>query len=202
MTDCCEDKSCEVAALKDGHARILKTVLAINAGMFLLEAAAGFWADSTALKADSLDMLGDALAYGVSLYVLRKSEVWNAYAALFKGSLMALFGLLVLAEVIVKILHPSMPVASTIGIMGALAMAANLTCLMLLWKSRGDDLNMHSVWLCSRNDILVNAGVLATALGVKVFQSGWPDILIGLAIAVIVLKSSYGVIHRSILRIR
>lgn len=197
MADCCDDKSCEVTSLRERHSRILKTVLAINAAMFVIEFWAGIRSGSTALMGDSLDMLGDALAYGVSLYVLGKGMRLNAVAAMFKGGIMALLGLLVLGEAVFKVLNPSLPVAETMGLIGLLALAANLICLGLLWKSRGDDLNMNSVWLCSRNDILVNVGVLVAAGAVHVTQSRWPDIGIGVFIALVVLRSSYGVIKRS-----
>lgn len=202
MSDCCDDKSCEVTVLKDRHSRILKTVLILNAVMFVAELSAGYIARSTALMADSLDMLGDALAYGVSLYVLGKGARLNAMAAVFKGGLMALLGVLVLAEALHKALVPALPTAEIMGWMGTLALAVNLVCLALLWKSRGDDLNMHSVWLCSRNDIVVNLGVLVAAGAVYLTHSRWPDVAIGTFVALVVLRSSYGVLRRSVLALR
>jgi Co/Zn/Cd efflux system component len=202
MSDCCDDKSCEVTVLKDRHSRILKTVLAINAVMFGVEMLAGLWAGSTALMADSLDMLGDALAYGVSLYVLGKGIRLNAQAALFKGGLMVLLGLTVIGQVVFRALNPSLPIAEAMGAIGVLALAANLVCLMLLWKSRGDDLNMNSVWLCSRNDILVNAGVLVAAGTVYLSRSHWPDLAIGLIVGLVVLRSSAGVVGRAIKQLK
>jgi cation diffusion facilitator family transporter len=201
LSDCCDDKSCEVTVLKDRHSRILKTVLILNAVMFVVEIWSGYLARSTALMADSLDMLGDALAYGVSLYVLGKGERLNAQAALFKGGLMALLGVLVLGEVVHKILAPSLPLAETMGWIGSLALLVNLVCLGLLWKSRSDDLNMNSVWLCSRNDILVNVGVLGAAGAVYFTQSRLPDVAIGAFVALVVLRSSYGVIRRAYSRL-
>jgi cation diffusion facilitator family transporter len=202
MTDCCEDKSCEVAALRQNHARILKTVLAINAVMFVVEITAGTLARSTALTADSLDMLGDALAYGLSLYVLGKGARLNAFAALFKGGLMTALGLMVLGQALFRAFNPSLPVPETVGAVGLLALTANLVCLALLWKSRGDDLNMRSVWLCSRNDILVNLGVLVSAAAVHFTQSRWPDIGVGVLVAVLVLSSSWGVLRRAYAQLR
>jgi cation diffusion facilitator family transporter len=197
MADCCDDKACEVVSLKDRHGRILKTVLGLNAIMFVVELWAGYVAGSTALMADSLDMLGDALAYGVSLYVLGKGVRLNAMAALFKGCLMALLGVLVLGQAVFRAFNPALPVVETMGAVGLLALTVNLVCLGLLWKSRGDDLNMHSVWLCSRNDILVNVGVLVAAGAVHLMHSRWPDILIGTLIAFVVLRSSIGVLRRA-----
>lgn len=194
---CCDDASCSTSALQGRQRRMLYWVLAINAAMFVVEAGAGWMAQSSALLADSLDMLGDALVYGFSLYVLGKGPRWNALSALLKGGIMAAFGLFVLGEVAYKLLWPVVPVAETIGLIGFLALLANLTCLLLLWRHRSDDINMHSVWLCSRNDIIANGGVLAAGAGVAVTQHGWPDLAIGLVIASLFLRSALQVITRA-----
>jgi len=115
MINCCEDKSCEITALRDKHSRVLMIVLAINAAMFVIEGMAGILANSTSLMADALDMLGDALVYGFSLFVLARSLRWQASAALVKGGLMLAFGLGVLAEGIYKVFHPTMPTVETMG---------------------------------------------------------------------------------------
>ena len=194
---CCNDDSCTSATLAGRQRRVLVWVLLINATMFVVEASAGWIANSSALLADSLDMLGDSIAYGFSLYVLNRGPRWTAISALLKGGLMALFGLFVLGEVISKFIWPVVPVAETIGIIGVLALCANLTCLLLLWRHRSDDINMHSVWLCSRNDIIANVGVLAAAAGVALTQQGWPDIAIGLVIASLFLRSAMQVLGRA-----
>ena len=190
MANCCEDKGCEVAALREHHARVLWIVLAINAVMFFVEGAAGILAHSTSLLADALDMLGDALVYGFSLFVLARSARWQASAALVKGAFMLLFGLAVLGEAAHKIFHPVMPVAETMGIVGSLALAANLVCFSLLYRHRGDNLNMSSTWLCSRNDLVANVAVLAAAAGSFLLVSRWPDILVGCLIASLFLGSA------------
>jgi Co/Zn/Cd efflux system component len=111
---------------------VLWTVLAINALMFLIEGTAGILARSTSLLADALDMLGDALVYGFSLFVVARSARWQAGAALLKGAFMLLFGLAVLGEAAHKAFHPVMPMAETMGVIGALALVANLVCFLLL----------------------------------------------------------------------
>src|SRR5688572_16578993 len=111
MTNCCEEKSCEVVALASSHGRMLRIVLAINAVMFVVEGTAGVIAHSTSLLADALDMLGDALVYGFSLFVLRRSQRWQAGAALAKGGFMLAFGIGVLGEAAYKAFNPIMPVA-------------------------------------------------------------------------------------------
>lgn len=202
MANCCEDKGCEIAALRANHARVLWFVLAINTGMFLIEGTAGILAHSTSLLADALDMLGDALVYGFSLFVLARSARWQASAALVKGLFMLLFGLAVLGEAAYKTFHPVMPVVLTMGMVGSLALAANLVCFSLLYRHRGDNLNMSSTWLCSRNDLIANVAVLAAAAGSFLLVSRWPDILVGGLIACLFLGSALGVLRQSVRALR
>jgi cation diffusion facilitator family transporter len=202
MASCCEDKGCEVATLRANHARVLWIVLGINAVMFFVEGAAGILAHSTSLLADALDMLGDALVYGFSLFVLARSARWQAGAALFKGAFMLLFGLAVLAEAAHKVWHPVLPVAETMGIVGGLALAANLVCFSLLYRHRADNLNMSSTWLCSRNDLIANVAVLAAAAGSFLLVSRWPDIGVGGLIAGLFLHSALGVLQRALRALR
>jgi cation diffusion facilitator family transporter len=202
MADCCEDKSCEVAALRESHGRVLWIVLAVNATMFLIEGAAGVVAHSTSLLADALDMLGDALVYGFSLFVLMRSARWQAGAALAKGAFMLVFGLGVLGEAIYKVFDPVMPGVETMGVIGGLALGANLVCFFLLYRHRSDNLNMSSTWLCSRNDIVANIGVLLAAGGSYALASRWPDVVVGATIAGLFLASSLGVLRKSFRELR
>ena len=202
MASCCEDKSCELTALRASHGRVLWIVLIINAAMFLVEGAAGFLAHSTSLLADALDMFGDALVYGFSLFVLARSARWQAGAALAKGAFMLVFGLGVLVEATYKVFHPIMPGVATMGVVGGLALAANLVCFVLLYRHRGDNLNMSSTWLCSRNDLIANVGVLLAAAGSYFLTSRWPDIVVGAIIAGLFFVSSLGVLRESIRGLR
>ena len=163
MDACCESKADELSALRGKHKNVLVVVLLINAVLFVAEGAAGLLAHSTALLADSLDMLGDSLVYGFSLYVLWRSAAWKAKAALLKGAIMAVFGAGVLLEVIYKTMSGIVPSAQTMGIIGALVLLGNGVCFLLLFRHRADDLNMRSTWLCSRNDIIANLGVSSRA---------------------------------------
>jgi len=191
MSDCCNDKSCELEKLREGQSTTLKIVLAINVVMFAVEFAAGILAASTSLMADSLDMLGDALVYGFSLYVVARSDAWKSVSAFFKSGIMAAFGVFVLVEALWKAWHPVTPAYEMIGSVGLLALAANAYCLYLLTRHREDDVNMRSVWICSRNDIIANVSVLVAATGVLVTGSQWPDVLIGAGIAILFLRSSW-----------
>jgi len=195
MADCCTNTLCEIEKLRAKQGSTLRAVLGINLAMFVVEAAAGLIAGSTALLADSLDMLGDALVYGFSLYVIARSDAWKALSALLKGGIMGAFGLFVLGHAGYKLLYPQVPHAEAVGLIGSLALAANSLCLILLWSHRTEDVNMRSVWLCSRNDIIANWSVLLAAVGIGLTDSQWPDLLIGLGIAALFLHSSFRVIQ-------
>ena len=195
MTSCCEDKGCEISALRERHARVLYVVLAINALMFIVEGTAGWLSHSTSLLADALDMLGDALVYGFSLFVLSRSSRWQASAAAVKGPFMLAFGVGVLAEAAYKIANPVMPNVVAMGYVGAAALLANFACFALLYRHRSDNLNMRSTWLCSRNDLVANIGVLVAAAGSYFLASRWPDILVGVTIAGLFLASAVSVLR-------
>jgi cation diffusion facilitator family transporter len=202
MSECCDGKNYEIESLRRNQRTILKSVLAINAVMFLLEASAGLFARSTALLADSLDMLGDALVYGFSLYVVARGERWKAIAAVFKGAIMAAFGLFVLGQAGYRMLSPQLPAVEAMTAIGLIALAANALCFGLLRRHRSDDINMRSVWLCSRNDLVANISVLVAAAAVQLMQSRWPDILVGLAIAALFLRSAFAVLREAAFRLK
>lgn len=202
MAHCCEDKSCEIAALRLNHRRVLWIVLLINAAMFFVESWAGLLAHSTSLLADALDMLGDALVYGFSLFVLARSARWQAGASIAKGAFMLAFGLGVLGEAAYKALNPILPSVETMGVIGAVALAANLVCFVLLYRHRSDNLNLRSTWLCSRNDLIANVGVLLAAAGSYLLTSRWPDIVVGGLIAFLFLSSAIAVLKQSILALQ
>ena len=202
MDSCCQDKACELEALWGRQSRTLWTVLGINGGMFALEMILGLLAGSTALLADSLDMLGDALVYGFSLYVVGRGPRWRAGAALMKGVIMAGFGLMVLSQAGYHLISPEVPNFRLMGLTGVLALAANVTCLLLLTRHRNDDLNMRSTWLCSRNDIIANLGVLGAAAAVFATGSMWPDLAVGLLITVVFMRTAVHVVRQALPELR
>lgn len=191
MDDCCVDKACAVAQLRERQATTLRLVLIANAGMFVVELISGLLAGSVALLADSLDMLGDALVYAFSLYVVARGAVWKAWAAVAKAVVMGLFGLFVFGQVVYKLLYPQLPTYEAMGVVGALALAVNGVCFALLWRHRAEDINMRSVWLCSRNDLIANASVILAACAVWMTRSPWPDIAVGALICVVFLRSAF-----------
>ena len=197
MKHCC-DKEEDIAALKGAHLKVLQAVLAINLIMFLVEMTAGWLSQSTSLLADSLDMLGDSLVYGFSLYVLNRSIAWQARASLLKGGIMLLFGVAVIVEAIFKVMNPIVPGADMMTWIGLLALAMNSICFALLWRHRDDNINLQSTWICSRNDLIANCGVLLAALLTAVLSSRWPDLIIGLLIAAVFLQSAVSLLRQAI----
>jgi Co/Zn/Cd efflux system component len=193
MKECCDIAS-DIPARQR---RVLQVVLAINAAMFLVEFVAGLLAHSTALLADSVDMLGDAIVYGFSLYVVGREAVWQGRGALLKGAIMAAFGVGVLVEVALKIARGVVPTAGLMSAIGVVALAANASVLVFLWRHRSDDINMRSAWLCSRNDVIANAAVVLAAGGVALTGSAWPDIVVGLAIAALFGASAVEIIRKA-----
>lgn len=195
MSDCCEDKSCAIEALQSRQRGTLLAVLWINAVMFVAILAAGLLAQSTAVLSDSLDNLGDALTYSLTLYAVSRSGHTKARVALFKGVLILAAALFVLSQLAYKLLYPVMPVYETMSLASIAGLIANGICLALLWKHRSDDVNMTSVWECSRNDIASNLSVLAAAGGVWVTGAAWPDLAVGGLLALLFLRSALRVLR-------
>jgi Co/Zn/Cd efflux system component len=148
---------------------------------------------SSALLSDSLDNLGDALTYGLSLYAVSKGAVFKAKVALFKGGLIFLAACTVAAHVVFKLLEPTVPVFEVMGAFSLLGLAANSLCLFLLWRHRREDVNMSSVWECSRNDIASNLSVFVAAGAVWFTGSGWPDMVVASCLVLLLVRSALGV---------
>ncbi|MBN8761183.1 MAG: cation transporter [Thiobacillus sp. 65-69] len=186
---CCEN-NCAVDALQARQKGTLVKVLWINAAMFLVIIAAAFYGRSAALFSDSLDSLGDALTYGLSLYAVSRSTQVKARIALIKGGLIFLGASFVVGQIVWKLIHPVVPSYEIMGIFSLLGLGANGLCLWLLWRHRADDINMRSVYECSRNDIASNLSVFLAAGGVWLFEAGWPDIVVAAGLAALLLRSS------------
>ncbi|QEP42923.1 cation transporter [Ectothiorhodospiraceae bacterium BW-2] len=201
MSGCC-DNHCAVDALRVRQRGTLRAVLGINGVMFVVIVVAALYGESTALLADSLDNLGDALTYALSLYAVSRSGTVKAKVALFKGGLIFLAACFVVAQVIYRFFVPSVPIFEVMGVFSLLGLVANSLCLYLLWRHRHEDVNMSSVWECSRNDIASNLSVFIAAGAVWYTGSGWPDVVVALALAWLLLRSSIRVISSAMAELR
>ena len=197
MASCCEN-NCIVDALRERQRGTLIKVLWINAVMFVAIAAAAFYGRSTALLSDSLDNLGDALTYGLSLYAVAGGPAMKARIALFKGGLIFVAACVVVAQIVHRLVSPVLPSYEVMSIFSLAGLAANAVCLALLWRHRQEDINMSSVFECSRNDIASNLAVILAAIGVWAFNSGLPDIIIASFLAALLLNSSARVIKAAL----
>ena len=184
--------------LSSGFKRALVVVIAINAAMFAVEMAAGLAAGSQALKADALDFLGDTLTYTITLAVLGQPLRIRALAALAKGISLAVMGVWVFGSTVWMALGPGLPKAEVMGVIGALALAANVASVLVLLRYRNGDANVRSVWLCSRNDAIGNVAVMAAALGVFGTGTAWPDLIVAAAMSALFLVGAVQIVSQAL----
>lgn len=179
------------------YRRRLVAVIAINAVMFVVEMAAGHQARSMALQADALDFGADALTYALSLAVIGRPLRLRAQLAFAKGLSLLAIGLYVFVTTIWQIVSGNLPEASVMGVIGLLALAANLASVLFLARYRDGDANIRSVWLCSRNDAIGNVAVILAAGAVWMIASPWPDLIVALAMSGLFLRSAVEIIRRA-----
>lgn len=201
MADCCSTTN-HCSAGFDGtdprYRRVLWTVIAINAAMFVTETVAGRLAGSQALQADALDFLGDTLTYGLSLAVIGHSLRVRSSAALFKGASLVLMGLWVFVSTLWQVIVFGLPRAEFMGAIGFLALAANLASVFLLARYKDGDANVRSVWLCSRNDAIGNVVVMIAAALVWWLASPWPDLVVAFIMAGLFLHSAQLILRQAL----
>ncbi|NGZ87853.1 cation transporter [Duganella aceris] len=198
MADCCNGGCASGKPPADArYRRILWIALLVNAGMFVIELASGWHAESAALLADSADFMGDALNYGISLFILGLGTEWRRRSALLKGWSMAAYGLFVLATTAWHVAAGALPAASTMSVIGVLALVANGAVAALLYAFREGDADMRAVWLCTRNDVIGNLAVLAAAALVARTGGNWPDILVAAVMGALSLTAAWAVIRRA-----
>jgi Co/Zn/Cd efflux system component len=176
-----------------GYRRVLWIALVVNAAMFGIEIASGLSSGSVSLLADAIDFFADAGNYALSLAVLAMAARWRSRAALVKAASMMLFALLVLARAAWATAGGSPPEPLTMGLVGTLALAANLGVAVLLYAFREGDANMRSVWLCSRNDAIGNVAVLLAAAGVFGTGTAWPDLGVAAVMAALAFAGGWTV---------
>ena len=201
MSGCC-NQDCSLDKFHERQRGTLQVVLGINAVMFFVIVYAALIGKSSALMADSLDNLGDALTYALSLYAVSRGARVKAKVALFKGGLILLAAIVVAAQIIYKLFVPSVPLFEIMGSFSILSLIANSLCLFLLWRHRNEDVNMSSVWECSRNDIAVNLSVFIAAGAVWYTDSGWPDIVVALCLVWLLMSSAIRVISSALSELR
>ena len=187
--DCCPAPD-PAAAQDDTYRRVLWIALVVNGVMFLVEIIASVLSGSVSLQADALDFFGDAANYGISLFVLSMSLRTRANAALFKAACMALFGIFVLGQAGYRALAGVAPDAATMGVIGLVALVANIGVAVILFRFRSGDANMRSVWLCSRNDAFGNLAVILAAGGVFATSTRWPDLAVAVLVAGLALSAA------------
>ncbi len=190
MNDSCCQSQIDAGALEERQRRVLVVVLVINAVTFLMMITAATFSGSSSLLSGALDNFGDALTYALSLAVIGATCAAKARVALFKGLLIFGAALAVAVQIGWRISNVETPVFETMGIAALLNLGANLLCLRLLYPYRNSDVNMTSVWECSRNDVMEGFAVIAATLAVWVFGSGWPDILVAIALLALFLRSA------------
>lgn len=196
--DCCKAACGTTATLNDPRwRRALWIALGVNAGMFALEMAAGAAADSRALQADALDFLGDAANSAISLLVVGMALAWRARAALAKGFTLIGLGGWVMITAILAALGGAAPQPELMGIIGALALAANTGVAIMLYRFRTGDANMRSVWICSRNDAIGNIAVMAAALGVFGTGTAWPDLIVAAILALLGISGGVQIVRQA-----
>ncbi len=191
---CCQNQI-DVAALHAKQRRVLIIILVLNSATSLMMVLGSIISGSSSLLSGALDNFGDALTYALSLMVISASLVAKARVALFKGVLILGAALVVAIQIAWSLFHPATPAFESMGIAAFLNLGVNLICLWLLMSYRYGDVNMSSAWECSRNDVNEGIAVIAAALGVWVFQSGWPDLVIAVVLLILFLRSAIRVLR-------
>ncbi|MEQ8734412.1 MAG: cation transporter [Rhodospirillaceae bacterium] len=197
MSGCCDDDDVGFDGSSVPYRNALIAVILINGAMFGIEATVGFAAMSQALKADALDFLGDTLTYAISLWAVGKSLTVRARTAFIKGVSLGAMGLIVLAITAYRVIIQGSPDGEAMGLIGGLALAANLISALILLKFRNGDANVQSVWLCTRNDAIGNVAVICAAGLVIWTASPWPDLIVAAAMAALFLQSSVKIIRQA-----
>lgn len=197
MGSCCGENE-TFDGISDDYKRRLWAVIAINAGMFIVEMTAGQLSGSQALKADALDFFGDAMTYGISLAVIGSTVAVRTNAAIFKGLSLMAVGLWVAGSTVWQVFMHGVPKAEVMGLVGFMALAANLASVLFLMKYKDGDANVRSVWLCSRNDAIGNVAVMIAALGVWGTATGWPDLIVAAVMAGLFLSSAWQIITQAL----
>lgn len=194
MSDSCCQGTIDTKALQGRQRRVLTIVLVINAATFLMMLGAATLSGSSSLLSGALDNFGDAVTYALSFAVVGAASRAKARVALFKGLLILAAAAAVALQIGWRLSHPEVPIFETMGLAALVNLAANLVCLWLLTPYRTGDVNMSSAWECSRNDVVEGVAVILTAVAVWAFASGWPDVVVAMALLILFLRSAVRVL--------
>lgn len=185
---------CHLEAKDEAQRKVLRTLLAINGAMFAVEIIVGIVADSSGVIADSLDMLADASVYGISLYAIGRSSSIKVGAARWSGWFQIALAASIALDVIRRAIFGSEPSSLPMLLVSGGALAANAYCLMLLAKHRAGEVHMRASWIFTRSDVIANTGVIVAALLVALTKTRWPDLIVGAAIAGVVIKGGFSIL--------
>ncbi len=179
------------------YRRILWAALVINLVMFGVEIAAGLHSGSVSLLADAIDFFGDAANYAITLVVLPLGLGWRSRAAQVKALSMIAFGLFIAGRMLWSFYQDLPPEPLTMGLVGLLALVANVAVAFMLYAYRNGDANMRSVWLCSRNDAIGNLAVVLAAIGVAGTRTVWPDLIVAGGMAALALFNGGSILRQA-----
>lgn len=202
MKECCGVEVTKSEAEDTAFLKVLWVALIINGAMFFVELISGLNGHSSSLTADAVDFLGDTLNYGTSIYVMHRMQSLKTKLSLVKGVSMLIYAIIVLSITGYRFLYGITPSAETMGWTGLLALVANLTVALLLYKFRQGDSNMQSVWICTRNDVIGNVAVLIAALGVFTTSTRYPDLVVASFMGLLALQGSIQIIKISLLELK
>lgn len=193
MSDC----DCHIEIEEKSQSQVLVKLLAINASMFVTELGIGWYAQSTGLIADAMDMLADAIVYGIGLYAVGRAMTKKAHAALISGWFQMILGWLIMLDVVRRILVGSDPESMLMIGVGVVALIANIVCLKLIEQHRHGEVHMRASWIFSKNDVIANTGVIASGFLVWLVGSRWPDLIVGCLIVLVILNGARHIIKDS-----
>ncbi len=194
MSDC----GCGMEAKNAEQRKVLRLLLLINLVMFFVESISGVMAQSTALIADSLDMLADAIVYGISFYAIGRSKLYKVRSAFLSGIFQVTLAVFVLIDVVRKIVMGSNPEFFVISGIGIVALLANLYCFKLISKYKDNEIHLKASWIFSKNDVIANISVIIAGLMVNFLNSSIPDLVVGFGIVLLVLNGGISIIKQSL----
>jgi len=188
---------CEMEAKNAQQRKVLRLLLLINLTMFFVESFSGIIAQSTALIADSLDMLADAIVYGLSFYAIGKSKLFKMRSAFLSGIFQVTLAFFVLIDVVRKVMMGTQPEFFVMSGIGMIALLANIYCFKLISRYKDNEIHLRASWLFSRNDVIANVSVIIAGFMVNFFDSPMPDLIVALGITLLVLKGGISIIQES-----